>query len=311
MRSAISQLSIHKLEVFCAVAELKSVSLAAEHLNIAQPVVSTHLKSLADKLGVTLTERNGRRIELTEQGQRVHKWALDVVVRTRELEREIADTQQGVAGTVSVGASMTPGSYVLPGIVAAIRRRYPAGDISVRVMTSLALTDAVRQGECDFAFTILDPRQAFPDLEIEHVRDEPLLLVAAEHFDLQAAGATLGELPYVTAQHGTPRRDIEEHLLMEHGVTRSHIAMEYGHPEGIKRAVRSGIGVAFLFHASIRDELAAGTLRLIPTPGMALRVPVYRVRRKNKNLNRFQRSMMEALTLALREDDGQIQWSMR
>lgn len=302
MRASTSQLSIHKLEVFCAVAERQSVSLAAEHLNIAQPVVSTHLKSLSEKLGVTLTKRSGRRTELTEEGQSVYRWALDVVVRTRELEREIADTQRGVAGKVSIGASMTPGSYVLPGIVASIRQRYPLGQISVQVMTSLSVTDAIRQGECDFAFTILDPRQEIQDLQIEHVRDEPLILVAAEHFE-PAAGTPLGELAYVTAQYGTPRRDIEEYLLMEYGVSRNHILMEFGHPEAIKRAVRTGVGVAFLFHSSIRDELASGVLRRIETPGMDLQVPVYLVRRKNKNLSRFQSTMIEALTRSLREQD--------
>ena len=304
MRSSTSQLSIHKLEVFCAVAERQSVSIAAEHLNIAQPVVSTHLKSLSEKLGVTLTRRSGRRTELTEEGQSVYRWALDVVVRTRELERELADTQRGVAGKVSVGASMTPGSYVLPGIVASIRQRYPLGQISVHVMTSLTVTDAIRRGECDFAFTILDPRQEIQDLQIEHVCDESLILVAASHFEIQAASTPLSELPYITAQHGTPRRDIEEYLLMEHGVSRSHILMEFGHPEAIKRAVRTGAGVAFLFHSSSRDELALGVLQQIDTPGMDLQVPVYLVRRKNKTLNRFQSTMIEALTRSLREQDA-------
>lgn len=304
MRSVISQLSIHKLEVFCAVAELKSVSLAAVHLNIAQPVVSTHLKSLSDKLGVALTERSGRRIELTEEGHRVYRWALDVVVRTRELEREIADTQRGIAGKVSVGASMTPGSYVLPGIIASIYQRYPRGEISVRVMTSLSVTDAVRQGECDFAYTILDPRHEIKALEIEHVRDEPLILVAAEHFAAQAASTPLSELAYITAQLGTPRRDIEEHLLMKHGISRRRILMEFGHPEAIKRAIRTGVGVAFLFHSSVRDELASGLLRRIETPGMDLHVPVYLVHRKNKNLNRFQSTMLKELTRSLREQDN-------
>ncbi|MEQ5856874.1 LysR family transcriptional regulator [Halomonas sp. YLB-10] len=304
MRSVISQLSIHKLEVFCAVAELKSVSLAAVHLNIAQPVVSTHLKSLSDKLGVTLTARSGRRIELTEEGQRVYGWALDVVVRTRELEREIADTQRGVSGKVSVGASMTLGSYVLPGIIASIHQRYPRGEISVRVMTSLSVTDAVRQGECDFAFTILDPRHEINDLEIEHVRDERLILAAADHFAVQAASTSLNDLAYITAQLGTPRRDIEEYLLMEYGVSRRRILMEFGHPEAIKRAVRTGVGVAFLFHSSIHDELVSGSLRRIDTPGMDLRVPLYLIRRKNKNLNRFQSTMIEEITRSLREQNS-------
>ncbi|WP_286902387.1 LysR family transcriptional regulator [Vreelandella sedimenti] len=302
MRSFVSQLSIHKLEVFCMVAELKSISRAAERLNIAQPVVSAHLKSLADKLGVSLTERSGRRIALTEEGERVYQWAHDVVIRTHELEREIADTQSGLAGKAKVGASMTLGSYVLPSIIASIRQRYPQGEISVQVTTPILATDAVLQGECDFAFTILDPRHEIAGLEVQRVRDEQLILVASNDYGPKKKSVSLeelAELPFVTAQLRTPRREIEEHLLMEFGVSRNQIVMEFGHAEAIKQAVRAGAGVAFLFLSSVNDELASGLLKRLDTSGMELRVPVYLVRRKNKNLAKFQSMMLDEITRAL------------
>ena len=303
MRSTVSQLSIHKLEVFCMVAELGSVSRAAERLGIAQPVVSSHLKTLSEKLGAPLTERNGRRIKLTEDGLRAHRWAHEVVVRTRELERELADAQRGVAGKATVGASMTLGSYVLPGLIAEFRARYPQGDISVRVTTPMLATDAVRQGDCDFAFTILDPRHEIAGLEVERVTDERLILVASEGSRIASSSVSvpaLGELDFVTAQSGTPRREIEEHALMEHGVSRGRIVMEFGHAEAIKQAVRAGAGVAFLFASSIRDELASGALREVATPGMELRVPVYQVRRRDKTLAKFQALLLGDLAQALR-----------
>ncbi|MCD1585061.1 LysR family transcriptional regulator [Halomonas sp. IOP_14] len=304
MRSVASQLTIHKLEVFCIVAELKSVSRAAERLNIAQPVVSAHLKSLASKLGVSLTERNGRRIALTEEGHRVYKWAQDVVIRTQEFEREIADTQRGLAGKAKIGASMTLGSYVLPGIIAPIKQRYPQGEISVQVTDSILVPDAVRQGECDFAFTILDPRHDIAGLEVQRVRDERLILVASNRSETKAKSVALdelSELPFITAQLRTPRRDIEERLLMEFGVSRKQIVMEFGHAEAIKQAVRAGAGVAFLFQSSVRDELASGSLRRLETLGMELRVPFYLVYRKNKNLTKFQTTMLDEISLALRD----------
>ena len=279
------------------VAELKSISRAAERLNIAQPVVSAHLKSLADKLGVSLTERSGRRIALTEEGERVYQWAHDVVIRTHELERE-----SGLAGKAKVGASMTLGSYVLPSIIASIRQRYPQGEISVQVTTPILATDAVLQGECDFAFTILDPRHEIAGLEVQRVRDEQLILVASNDYGPKKKSVSLeelAELPFVTAQLRTPRREIEEHLLMEFGVSRNQIVMEFGHAEAIKQAVRAGAGVAFLFLSSVNDELASGLLRRLDTSGMELRVPVYLVRRKNKNLAKFQSMMLDEITRAL------------
>ncbi|MBN9888962.1 LysR family transcriptional regulator [Salipiger abyssi] len=303
MRSAVSQLSLHKLEVFCMVAELESVSRAAERLGIAQPVVSAHLKAMSEKLGTPLTQRNGRRIVLTDEGRRVLKWAQEITVRTLELERELMESKSGLRGAASVGASMTIGSFILPAMISDFRRRHPNAQISVRVAPPSSVTDAVHSGGCDFAFTILDPRQELAGLQIEQVRDERLMLVASDRSGSVApriAPAELSKHWFVTAQTGTPRRELEEAALRRHGVSTRRIAMEFGHAEAIKQAVRAGAGMAFLFESSVRDELASGVLREIETLGMRLAVPAYLVRREGKRLNQYQTRLMKDLTAAMR-----------
>lgn len=303
MRSSVSQLSIHKLEVFLKVAELKSVSNAAEHLHIAQPVVSAHIKSLSEKLGVKLIERDGRRIVLTDDGQQVFQWAQDIIIRTQELERVLADTHQGLAGKAIVGASMTLGSYVLPGILSSIQPSYPHGDISVDVMAPSLVTEAVRQGECDFAFSMLGPQHEIFGLEVERVRDEHLVLVASDISNVHDGEVSLEEissLPFIAPPQGTPRREIEEHLLIQYGVIRKRIVMEFGSAEAIKHAVRAGTSVAFLFESAIADELASGVLQQIRTPGMELHIPMYLIRRKNKKLTKFQNNILDEITRLIR-----------
>lgn len=307
MRSLVSQVSIHKLEVFCLVAELNSFSRAAERLGIAQPVVSAHLKALSEKLGVQLVTRNGRRVMLTEERQRVYRWARDIVSRTLELEREMSESQMGTVGKATVAASMTLGSYVLPGLITAFHKRYPKGEISVRVTTPMLATDSVHSGDCDYAFTILDPRHETAGLEVEQVTEEQLILVAGAEMGLGPLGeGDFDTLPFVTAQAGTPRREIEEHCLRSYGIKTRRVDMEFGHAESIKQAVRAGAGAAFLFRSSVRDELASGALQVVETPGMALTVPVYRVGRKGKKLSGFQVALMESLTDGLQDHAAEL-----
>ncbi|MHB2263675.1 LysR family transcriptional regulator [Aliihoeflea sp. PC F10.4] len=306
MRSLISQISIHKLEVFCLVAELASFSRTAERLGIAQPVVSAHIKALSEKFGTALTTRNGRRVVLTEEGERVYGWAREMVSRTRELEREMTEFQRGVVGKANVGASMTLGSYVLPGLIAGFHDTFPKGEISVKVTTPMLVTDAVHSGDCDFAFTILDPRHEVAGLEVEKIMEEQLVLVSSTMRNVgpdPLSPDQLARLPFVTAQFGTPRREIEEHCLAQRGLGARRIQMEFGHAEAIKQAVRAGAGVAFLFRSSIRDELAAGLLQTLATPGAPLYVPVYQVRRRGKQLSHFQISLMEHLAAGLNRND--------
>lgn len=304
MRSMISQLSLHKLEVFCMVAELESISRAAERLGLAQPVVSAHVKAMSQKLGTALTRRNGRRIMLTDDGRRVLKWAQGVTVRTLELERELVESKSGLRGTASVGASMTIGSFILPRMISDFRGCHPSAEISVRVSTPASVMDAVQSGACDFAFTILDPRRDLAGLQIEPVRDERLVLITSSSSTDVAKSIPpkdLSKLWFVTAQTGTSRRELEETALRNFGVSRRRIAMEFGHAEAIKQAVRAGAGVAFLFESSVRDELNSGILREVDTPGMELTVPAYLVLREGKRLNQYQNRLMNELAQAMSE----------
>lgn len=298
LRSLISQISIHKLEVLCVVVELNSFSRAAKKLNITQPVVSAHIKALTDKFGVPLIVRNGRRIVLTEDGERVYRWARELVSRTLEIEREMDDSHKGVVGRASVGASMTIGSYVLPALVSNFQRLHPLGEISVRAYNPMAATDAIHSGECDFSFTILDPRQDVEGLDVEHIADDRLVLVTSDlisPLDQPLTPGVIANLPFVSAQVGMPRFEIEEALLEKYGIRRKRIVLEFGHAESLKQAVRAGAGYSFIFRSSLRDELSSGVLREVETPGMRLDVPLYRVKRRGKKLSSFQQKLLNYL----------------
>lgn len=302
MRATISQLSIHKLEVFCTVAELGSITRAAERLGLAQPVVSAHIKSLSDKLGTPLTQRNGRRITLTEDGTRALRWAKEVTTRTFELERELTESRSGLRGKAVIGASLSIGSYILPSIIAKFLRRHPNADIAVLSGTPAFVMDAVQEGRCDFALTILDPRRDLSGLVADTLRHERLLLMKRPGMDVPdtVTPNEMRSLTYVTAQTGTPRRELEEIALRGFGLSRGRIAIEFGTAEAMKQGVRAGLGVAFLFESSVQDEIASGTLKNIATPGMSFKIPSYLLRRANKRLNRYQTHLMATLTDALR-----------
>jgi DNA-binding transcriptional ArsR family regulator len=78
-RLKTSQITLQKLEVFHLVVRLGGVTRAAERLGIAQPAVTSHLRSLEDKVGATLLRRDGRNLVLTETGERIHTWAVEVI----------------------------------------------------------------------------------------------------------------------------------------------------------------------------------------------------------------------------------------
>lgn len=308
-----SQATLHKLEVFCLVCELQSVTRVADRMRVAQPVVTAHLRFLEDKLGVKLFERSGRRLVLTPAGQRVHRWASDVITRTHELERELDLAIDGDLGSAVVAASMTVASYVLPPLFTAFRRLHPNGGISVQVSNPQFVTAAVRDGTCDFGVCILDPRHDVDGLDVERLWTEQLVLVAAcgdASIGAEATPQEIEALPFVSSPRNQVRREAEEDGLRAHGIVNRRVLLEFGHPEAIKQAVRSGAGVAFVMETSVRDELERGLLRRVATPGIELPVPVFLVHRRGKGFSDFQTRLMDFVRVAAIGDHPPTQFDI-
>lgn len=300
-----SQATLHKLEIFCMVCDLQSVTRVAERMRVAQPVITAHIRFLEDKLGARLFERSGRRIVLTRAGNRVYIWARDVITRTRELERELTISVDGESGSAMVAGSMTVASYVLPPLFAEFHRLSPNGGVSVQISNPQLVTAAVRDGSCDFGVCILDPRHDVDGLNVERLWTEQLILITAADSRLIGDTASPEEicaLPFISSPRNQVRREIEEDALHAHGIRGRQVVLEFGHPEAMKQAVRSHAGVAFVMETSVRDELARGLIRHIATPSLDLPVPVFMVHRRGKTFSDFQERLMDFVRAASVDD---------
>jgi DNA-binding transcriptional LysR family regulator len=299
-----AELTLHKLEIFCTVARMEGVTRAAEALHLAQPVVTAHIRSLEQKLGVKLFTRQGRRIRISDEGSRVLAWAEDIISRTQELERVLADSRRGQKGTAIIATSMTIGSYVLPEKIVAFRRDVPDGLISVFTASPREMIDAIQDGRADFGVTILDPQQDVSELDLEPVGEDELVLTSrvGGRFDTgRIALKDLEHLPFVSAQANSTRRAVEDAALFEAGIVRRNVILEFGHGEAIMRAVRADVGVALLFKSSIREELENGSLRILPMPDLNISVPIYLVRRSRKFFSTFQSRLYDFLRASFRQ----------
>ena len=126
-----NRITLQKLEVFCTVIELGGVSRAADHLWVAQSVVSGHLRSLQERLGVQVLYRDGQRMRLTKAGEQVYQWASEMLSGTRDLMRRLDDLDDANSGTLALAASLAVGSYLMPPILAEFRNVRPRVIITI------------------------------------------------------------------------------------------------------------------------------------------------------------------------------------
>lgn len=302
MRAFDPYFTLQKLEVFCLVVELQSVTRAADRLCVSQPVVTAHLRGLEAKLGITLVKRAGRNIALTEAGARVFKWASDIVTRTREMERELAGLEKGTAGSAVIAASMTAGSYLLPSLVSEFYAFHRDGLVRTELSNPKAALDAVRTGACDFAVLVMDPDENTEGLVVHQLWEERLLLACAAHSQLvgsSVAPQELALLPFISAPSNLIRRELEDRLLNARGIEQRNVILEFGHAESQKRAVKQDLGLCFFLESSIRDDVDRGDLRIVATPALQkMTIPLFLVHRQDKKFSAFQAALMNHIMSA-------------
>ena len=274
-----------QLITFAAVAEHRNISRAAVALHLSQPAVSGQLRQLQDEFGEPLYQRDGRGVRLTPAGEQLASYA----ARLRDTWRQAhayRDALRGMErGTLRVGASTTPASYLLPYLIAAFHRRYPDVTLhttdgnTAEIVGALASLD-IAMVEGPVGADLPPDTAVHPWRQDEIVaimpRSHPLALAVgvADPASTAATGvaagaielAALGAHPLVLREAGSGVRQIVERAFARAGVP-MRVALEIAGVEGVKEAVRAGMGIGFVSAMSMRHEGGALCLfSLSPEP---------------------------------------------
>ncbi len=152
-----------------------ALGVAAARIGVAQPAASRLLAEMEEALGLSLHERQGRGLRLTQVGQALARRAARIEIELSDAAREIVEAATGRAGVVRVGAVTGPAlSLVMPTLIA-LQRQLPDFRAEVTVATSTTLSDLLREGRLDFALSRLNPGET--QLEAQVLAIEPLSLV--------------------------------------------------------------------------------------------------------------------------------------
>jgi DNA-binding transcriptional LysR family regulator len=267
-----------QLITFATVAEHLNISRAAVALHLSQPAVSGQLRALQEEFGEPLYHRDGRGVRLTPSGTQLAEYA----ARLRETYREAQayrDALRGLErGMLRVGASTTLASYVLPYLIAAFQGRFP----EISIQTALGNTGDIVNflATLDIAMIEGPPGASLPPGTGMHAwrEDEIVAIVPREHPLAQrvlsptdaahtttntrdkrkrrADTATFAELaryPLVLREAGSGVRQLIEQEFMRHDLP-VRVALEVAGVEGVKEAVRAGMGIGFVSAMSMRHE---------------------------------------------------------
>jgi DNA-binding transcriptional LysR family regulator len=264
-------MELKHLQTFLAVEAQHSFTRAAKSLGITQAAVSQHIAALEEELGVSLLDRQGRQVELTEAGKKVRDGASRVFAVITELQSSLAGGA-AVAGTLRIAASTVPSETLLPALLAEFRRRHPQVREELSITDSRAAAQAVQRGAAEVGFVGDQP--ASSKLACHPLAaDELVLVVATGHERAGDEAITLKrltELPLLVREPGSGSRACLEQALAEKDLSLGdlQIAMEANSNEALRAAVLRGTGGAFLSTATIADDVAARRLAVLKVRGL-------------------------------------------
>ncbi len=157
------QPTLKQLRYLCAVAEHQHFGQAASSCHVSQSTLSAGIGELEDALGVSLVERNNRRVFLTLLGQEVVERARDLLVNVEDMISLCAGAGEPFQGRMRMGVIPTVAPYLLPNLLSQVRIRHPAFKLFIREDLSQALVDSLLAGELDVLLLALP----FPTEQVE------------------------------------------------------------------------------------------------------------------------------------------------
>jgi LysR family transcriptional regulator, low CO2-responsive transcriptional regulator len=259
-----------RLRLLAALDHQGSVSAAARSIGIGQPSASEHVRLLEAAAGQRLVERNGRGSRLTDAGRVLALHASQALATLRAGEEELAALAGLETGTIHIGASTTPGVYLLPDTLGCFRRDHPHVKVEVEIASTGEMIERVLSGRVQLALIgetgpderlVLEP---FLGDEIVGVAKPETLRVSKGTVDPQV----LGSQTLLVREASSSTRRLSERALSEAGVAPAEI-WELDSSEAIKRAAREGLGIAFLSRYAVAEEIQRGELIHFRLAGLA------------------------------------------
>ncbi len=278
-------ISLRQLQVFAKAAELLSFTRAAEALHLSQPAVSMQVRQLEDSLGLPLFEQVGKKLQLTQAGEAMERYALDILGRLDEARTYMEELKGLRRGLLTIAVASTLNQFASR-ILAAFVRQYPGVRVKLEVSNREQVLQQLMRNQCDLALMGTPPRHRL--LAADRFMDNPLVIIApADHWLVHRHRIALEKVvrePFVMRETGSGTFQAFQQLLESRGLELADV-MEMNNNEAIKQSVAAGLGLGVVSLYTIEQELNARQLAVLDVESLPIHRFWHLVRRQGKRLS--------------------------
>jgi DNA-binding transcriptional LysR family regulator len=285
--------TLPQLRLFEASARLGSFTRAAQELHMAQPTASVQIKKLSETVGVPLFEQVGKRLYVTDAGQRLYESCQEVFRAFTTLEESLAGMRALESGRLRLAVSTT-GMCFAPRLLGAFVGLHPGVKTSMQAHNRQRLVERLANNEDDLYLFADAPEME--DVVAQELLPNPLVVLARDDHPLARQRnipfERFAREPFLIREEGSGARRIAMRLFGEHGLT-PRIRMELGTNEAIKEAILAGLGVTIMSRYTFGLDPESSRYLCLDVEGFPLENHWYFVYPEGKQLSSVTRAFLD------------------
>lgn len=237
-----------QIEAFVNVVRYKSFSKAADATFFTQPTISTHIRNLEKELGVKLLDRKSRNVEMTPQGSRFYKYAVEMINARAQAFDALNDTSTNIGGILEIQTSSIPAVTFLPDLLSGFRQVHSGIQYYVSVSDTQTVIDniAERRGEIGF----IGEKITSSSIECVKVAVDKSVMIAPVGYDIPSSVklADAVRYPFIWRETGSATRRTFEQAALRSGFEKDSfdVAALVDDMDTMIRSVEAGLGVAII-----------------------------------------------------------------
>jgi DNA-binding transcriptional LysR family regulator len=276
-------MEVRQLQIFRILAEELNFTRTAERVHTVQSNVTAQIKALEEELGVPLFDRMGKRVSLTDAGQRFRPFAEQALLSMEKGQRAVTAGSEP-SGPLRISAPESIVTYRLARLLRTFRRRFPHVELIFRPHLDNTLVIELETGRIDMVIKMCDTVSE-PAFRSVPLRSERVFLLAhgshalASHRTIKPgdlAGQTL-----LLTEHGCGYRAKLDRVLAMQSIRPGHVT-EFSSVEAIKQCVAAGMGVGLLPAIAVAREIRQHHFRALHWAGPSLDIQTHILWHKDK-----------------------------
>jgi len=282
-----------QLRVFEASARSRCFARAAEELHLAQPTVSVQIKKLSETVGLPLFEQVGKRIFLTDAGQRLYAGCNDVFRALSDLENSLSEMRGLHSGRFQLAATSTAKCFA-PRLLGAFIMRYPGIQTSLLIHNRSTLIERLNNNEDDLYLFAEPP--ADHEVVAQAILSNPLVVLARRDHPLARQDkiplSRIASEPFLIREQGSGARMATLRFFEQNGLV-LNVRMELSTNEAIREAILANLGISILSRYTLGLEPEQGHLVCLDVQGFPLESQWHFIYRVGKHLSPITRAFMD------------------